>query len=75
MKRDYSTFVQLPQKTSQHADSQVSMVKNITRLIGVIKKSIKNYILIVLIEQNVEAVLIKFKYRMFCNHHSIFKQS
>ena len=72
MKRDNSTFDLLPQKTSFHIDSQVNILKKITQLLCVIKKNIKSY---VSIEQNVAAVLIKFKYRMFCNNHSIFKQS
>ena len=75
MKRDNSTFDLLPQKTSLHIDSQVNNLKKITQLLCVIKKNIKSYVSIVLIEQNVAAVLIKVKYRMFCNHHSIFKQS
>jgi len=71
MKTDYSTFVQLPQKTSLCIDSQVNMSKAITQKKCVIKNSIRP---INSTGKPTGADLVKLKRRMFCNQHFIFKQ-
>lgn len=73
MKRDYSTFVLLPQKTSTHISIPANILKNIAHIISVIKKNIKSYNSIVLIDQDLASNSIEHNYRVFCDYHTIFK--
>mgnify|MGYP005994110455 CR=1 FL=1 len=73
MKRDYSIFVQLPQKTSIHISTPANILKNCMHVLCVKIKSIKYYISVLVAEQNLVSNLIEYKYRMFCDYHSIFK--
>ena len=73
MKRDYSTFVLLPQKTSLHISTPANILKNYMHILCVKIKSIKNYTSALIAKQNFVSNLIEYKYRMFCDYHSIFK--
>lgn len=65
MKRDYSTFELLPQKTSLHIDSQVNNLKNVTQINGVAKKHKKTFVPYILKGQYVGCTLIRLKRRKF----------
>jgi len=64
MKRDYSTFVLLPQKTSSHIDSQVNKFKNVTQ-INCALSSQKTFVPYILKGQYVGCTLIRLKRRKF----------
>jgi len=70
MKRDYSTFDLLPQKTSLHIDSQVNNLKNVTLPNGVAKKKKTTYIPYVLKGQYIGCTLIHLKRRMYSHYLS-----
>jgi len=76
MKRDYSTFVLLPQKTSLYIDSQVNNLKRITRLKNVLKLASMQVLLpFNLIGENLYMSIVKLINRKLYSHHSIFKHS
>jgi|GEM_PF-2842963 len=70
MKRDYSTFELLPQKTSLHIDSQVNNLKNVTLLNGVAKKKKASYIPYILKGQYIGCTLIHLKRRVYSHYLS-----
>jgi len=70
MKSKYSTFDSLPQKTSLHIDSQVSILKNVTQINGVSKKYKLGYIPYTLKGQYVGCTLIRLKRRKFTHNLS-----
>lgn len=75
MKRDISTFVSLPQKTSLHISTPANIFKNVLRVYRVQTENIENYISAYIDERDLIQNLIKFRFRMFCNHQSIYKSS
>ena len=70
MKRDYSTFELLPQKTSLHIDSQVNNLKNVTLLNSVQKNKKTEYIPYILKGQYIGCTLIHLKRRMYSHYLS-----
>jgi len=64
MKRDNSTFVQLPQKTSLHIDSQVNNLKNIMQ-INCMMKHKNAFVPFSLKGQYVGCTLIRLKRKEF----------
>jgi len=64
MKKDYSTFVQLPQKTSLLIDSQVNKLKNVTQINSVLNSK-KTFVPYVLKGQDVGCTLIRVKRRKY----------
>lgn len=72
MKRDYSTFVTLPQKTSIHISIPANIFKQIIYYRCIIVKDIQNYFS----ANHVEQFLITrnlCKLKLVCDVHSIFK--
>jgi len=69
MKRDYSTFVQLPQKTSLLIDSQVNKFKNVTQ-INCVLNSQRTFVPYTLKGQYVGCTLIRLKRRKFSHNLS-----
>lgn len=73
MKRDYSTFVSLPQKTSLLVSTPANIIKTSILFKGMLLKNIKNYFSTIKVDQMLATDLIKFKLRIPCDSHSIFK--
>ena len=71
MKRDYSTFVTLPQKTSLHISTPATIFKKIMYYKYMMVKNIQNYFSTLHVEQMF--VTSFFKPKVTCDVHSIFK--
>ena len=71
MKRDYSTFVSLPQKTSLHISTPANIFKKIMYYKCMMVKNIQNYLSTIQVEQI--CVTSFFKLKVTSDVHSIFK--
>jgi len=73
MKRDNSTFVPLPRKTSLHIDSQVNNFKRIAHSKNALKlEHIQVFFSINLIEENLSMDIETLNIIKLCGYHSFF---